>query len=461
MLSMERTRKLEIATASIRKFVQGGSLQRAANFLRKFRSADIVEILDGLGSHERLLVWKGLRGIDARLAGDVLAEMPEHVATSILSELEPVDVARVLRSMPVDDAAHLVSLLSDELLDSLREEEDHDRTISPELAGHLSYPEKTAGRLMTTNVLALPEDLTVGEATRALQERTDDTEMVFYLYVVDDRRHLVGIVSLRQLILNSPSTSLRKIMSEDVISVGTDADQEEVAQTIARYNLLALPVVDAENKLAGMITVDDAIDVLREEATEDIYALAGVASEESVSGSPGRAIRLRLPWLYINLLTTTVPTVVVWFFDDTIKMAAIPLAALIPIVAGMGGNAGTQTFTVVIRGLALGEFSGTSSGRVLAKETLVGLGNGLCNGVVIAIAYGLIFRNPYIGIALGLAMITNMIVAGTAGTLIPLTLRALRIDPAVASSVIVTTFTDAFGYGTLLLLATLFISHLR
>jgi magnesium transporter len=461
MLSMERTRKLEIATASVRKFIQIGALQRAANLMRKFRAADVVEIVDGLGPQERLLVWKSLRALDARLAADVLAEMPERSATALLTGLDPGEVARVLRSLPVDDAAHLVGLLPDDLLEHLRDEEDVDSTISPELAGHLSYAEKTAGRLMTTDVLALPEDLTVGEATRALQERSDEYEMVFYLYVVDDRRHLVGVVSLRQLLLNVSAIPLRKIMSDDVISVRTEADQEEVAQTIARYNLLAVPVVDAENKLVGMITVDDAMDVLREEATEDIYALAGVASEESVTGSPTRAIRLRLPWLYINLATTIVPTFVVSLFDDTIKEAVIPLAALMPIVAGMGGNAGTQVFTVVIRGLALGEFAGTTTGRVLAKESLVGLGNGVGNGVVIAIAYAIYFHNPYVGVALGLAMVTNMFVAGAAGTLIPLLLRALKIDPAVASSVIVTTFTDAFGYGTFLAIATLFVAHLR
>ncbi len=461
MLSMERARKLEIATASVRKFAQGGSVQRAANILRKFRSADIVGILEGLGTRERLMVWKALRSSDARLAGDVLAEMPERGAAEILVELDPAEVARVLRSLPVDDAAHLVSLLPDELLEGLREDEDVERTISPELAGHLTYGEETAGRLMATNVLALPEDLTVGEATRALQERSEQYEMVFYLYVVDDRRHLVGVVSLRQLLLNPSPVPLRKIMTDDVISVGTGADQEEVAQTIAHYNLLAVPVVDVENRLVGVITVDDAIDVLREEATEDIYALAGVASEESVTGTPSRAIRLRLPWLFINLATTVIPTIVVSFFDSTIKDAIIPLAALMPIVAGMGGNAGTQVFTVVIRGLALGELAGTTGTRVLAKESLVGLGNGLAIGVVIAVAYAIYFRNPYIGVALGLAMITNLFVAGAAGTLIPLALRALRIDPAVASSVIVTTFTDAFGYGTFLAIATLFLAYLR
>lgn len=461
MLSMDRARKLEIATASARKFAQSGAPQRAANLLRRFRPVDIVQILEGLGAQERLTVWKALRASDSRMAATVLSEMADSSAAAALTALGPADVAQVLRSLPVDDAAHLASLLPDELLAALRDDDDAERTISPELAGQLEYKDETAGRLMTPDVLTFHEDMTVGEATRALQERSDEYEMVFYLYVIDDRRHLVGVVSLRQLLLNPPSMPLRKIMSDDVISVRTDADQEDVAATIARYNLLAIPVVDAENRLVGIITVDDAIDILREEATEDIYALAGVSSEESVTGSPLRAIRRRLPWLYINLATTIVPTFVVSLFDDTIKYAAIPLAALMPIVAGMGGNAGTQTFTVVIRGLALGQFAGTTPGRVLSKELLVSLGTGLGNGLLIATAYAIFFRNAYVGVALGLAMITNMIVAGGTGTLVPLALKALRIDPAVASSVIVTTFTDAFGYGTFLAVATLFLSHLQ
>lgn len=457
---MDHTRKLEIATASARKFAQMGSTQRVAKLLRTFHAADIVSILANLGAPERLAAWKALRASDARLAADVLTEMTEGTAASVLGALEPVEVARVLRSLPVDDAAHLASLLPEELLDALRDEDDSDRTISPELAGHLSYGEETAGRIMATNVYALLENLTVGEATRALQERSDEFEMVFYLYVVDDRRHLVGVVSLRQLLLNASTTPLRRIMFEDVISVSTTADQEEVAQTIARYNLLAVPVVDDENKLVGLITVDDAIDVLREEATEDIYALAGVATEERVSGGPLRAIRLRLPWLYVNLATAVLAASVVNLFTGTIDQV-VELAVLMPIVAGMGGNAATQTLTVVVRGLALGEMEATSGAKVLAKEMLVGFGNGIGNGLLISLLVWWKYGKPFLGLIIGLAMISNMLVAGIAGTLVPLALRALRLDPATSSSVFVTTATDMIGFGTFLGLATLFVSHLK
>jgi magnesium transporter len=460
MLSVERVRKLEIATASARKFAQGGSPHRAANLVRKFRPADVVEILESLGTPERLAVWKALRESDARLAADVLAEMPERNAAAILSSLDPGEVARVLRALPVDDAAHLIGLLPDELVEELREEDDADRTISPELAGHLAYGEETAGRLMTTNVFALSEALTVAEAIRALQERSDQFEMIFYVYVVDDRRHLVGVVSLRQLLLAPSSTPLRRIMSDDVISVRPDADQEEVAQTIARYNLLAVPVVDAENKLIGIITVDDAIDIMREEATEDMYALAGVNTEETLSSTPLRSIRLRMPWIFVNLLTASLSASVIHLFEGTIDQV-VALAALMPIVAGLGGNAATQALTVVVRGIATNQLTGLSSFAVLLKEFFVGLGNGLCVGFVAAIAASIWFGNPVIGLILGLALLINLIVAAIVGTAVPLVFRSLGLDPATGASVFVTPCTDMTGFAVFLGLATLLIVYLR
>jgi magnesium transporter len=460
MLPMDHARKLDIATDSARKFVQMGSSQRVVNLLRKFRAVDAVTILSKLGTQERLAAWKALHGSEPRFAADVVTEMSDQMATAVLSELEPREVALLLRSLPIDDAAHLVGLLPDELIADLREDEDAERTISPELAGQLAYGEKTAGRIMTPNVLALPETLTVGEAIRALQERSDQFEMVFYLYVIDERRRLVGVVSLRQLLLNASPIPLRRIMVEDVVSVRPDADQEEVAQTIARYNFLAIPVVDSDNRLVGLITVDDAIDVLREEATEDLYALAGVATEENLTGTSRRAIRLRLPWLYVNLATASASATVVHLFEGTIQ-EMVALASLMPIVAGLGGNAGTQTLTVVVRGLALGELAGTSEMKVLLKEAFVGLGNGLGVGIVSAVVASIYFRNPFLGIVLCVAMLANVMVATIMGTVVPFALRALRLDPATGSSVFVTACTDMTGFAAFLGLATLFIAYLK
>jgi magnesium transporter len=288
--------------------------------------------------------------------------------------------------------------------------------------------------------------------------------MVYYLYVVDERNHLVGVLSMRQLLLVPPTTPLKKVMSADVISVHTDTDQEEVARVVARYNLLGVPVVDEENKLVGVVTVDDVLDVIREEATEDIYALAGVRSEESVVGSPLRSVRLRLPWLLVNLATAILAASVVHSFENTIEKVVV-LSALQSIVAGMGGNAATQTLAVIVRGLALGEVTWENSRRVLLKELLVGLTNGLVNGAVAAIIVWLWFgfgtKMLLIGGIIALALMINLVIASIAGTLIPLVLKKLKADPAIASTVFVTTCTDVGGFLSFLGLATLFIRFLK
>ena len=231
---------------------------------------------------------------------------------------------------------------------------------------------------MNPNVFALTEDLTVGEGISQLQS-SRDVEMVFYLYIVDARRHLVGVTSLRRLLLVSPETPLKRIMTPDVISVRVDTDQEEAARLVASYNLLAIPVVDEENKLVGVITVDDVIDVIKDEATEDIYRLAGVTSDERVFTPPGESLTKRLPWLAVNLVTAFIAASVVSLFEHTIDQV-VALAVFMPIVAGMGGNAGTQTLTVIVRGIALGELNWGNTRKALFKEALVGLGNGLVLG---------------------------------------------------------------------------------
>jgi magnesium transporter len=300
--------------------------------------------------------------------------------------------------------------------------------------------------------------MTAGEAITALQG-SRDVEVVFYLYVIDARRHLVGVVSLRRLLLVSPETPLKRIMSSDLISARVDMDQEEVARQVAAYNLLAIPVVDEENKLVGSITVDDVIDVLKDEATEDIYRLAGVSGDERAFTPALESLRKRLPWLGVNLGTAFVAAGVVALFETTIDLFPV-LAIFMPIVAGMGGNAGTQTLTVVVRGIALGELTWGNSRKALLKETLVGIGNGVALGIGAALVVWATRGNPVLGMVLGMAMIINMFVAAAAGTLVPLGLRAVNIDPALASSVFITTMTDVFGFFSFLGLATIFSQYL-
>jgi magnesium transporter len=283
--------------------------------------------------------------------------------------------------------------------------------------------------------------------------------MVFYLYVVDVRRHLVGVTSLRRLLLVSPETPLKRIMTAELTSVRVDTDQEEVARLVASYNLLAVPVVDEENKLVGIITVDDVIDVIKDEATEDIYRLAGVAGDERVFTPAPESLRKRLPWLGINLGTAFLAAGVVGLFTRTIDALPI-LAVFMPIVAGMGGNAATQTLTVIVRGIALGELTWGNSRKALLKEAAVGIGNGVVLGLIAAVVAWATRGDPVLGLVLGAAMVINMFVAATAGVLIPLGLRAANVDPALASSVFITTMTDVFGFFSFLGLATVFARYL-
>jgi magnesium transporter len=454
--------KFTLMLDSVRRLIRRGATTRAMNVLRKARAADVAQVLHELNDLDRYAVFAALVQSDKELAAVSLSELALEEGVELLTSLSPEDVAQVLQELPSDDAALFIAELPEEqrerLLDLMKVE------ASTDVQELLRFAENTAGRIMTPDVFAVNEDLTVGEAIAQIQKASSDVELVFYLYVTDDRNHLVGVTSLRRLLLVPPTTPLKKIMSTDVISVRADTDQEEVARVVQKYNLLGVPVVDLENKLVGVVTFDDVFDVIREEATEDIYALAGVSSEESATSAPARSVRLRLPWLLVNLATAILASSVVRLFTGTIEQIAI-LAALMPIVAGMGGNSATQTLAVIVRGLALGEVTWENSRRVLFKEALVGLANGVANGLIAAIIvylmYGLTTRSLLLGGIIALAMITNMIIAGIAGTIVPIILKRLKADPALASTVFVTTCTDVGGFFAFLGLATLLIRFLR
>lgn len=456
-----QSQKFSLMLDSVRRLMRGGATARAMNVLRKGRPADVAQVLHALSDLDRKAVFTALAQSETKLAAASLSELSPEEGVALLKTLAPPEIAHVLQELPSDDATSFVAELPEELrqqlLDLMKVE------TSTDVQELLSFPEGTAGRIMTPDVFALSEELTVGEAISNIQRASSDVELVYYLYIVDDRNHLVGVSSLRQLLLVPPSTPLKKIMSTDVISVRTDTDQEEVARVVERYNLLGVPVVDEENKLVGIVTVDDVLDVIREEATEDIYALSGVSSEEGVMGKPLRSVRLRLPWLLVNLATAILAASVVHAFEATIEKVVV-LAALQSIVAGMGGNAATQTLAVIVRGLALGEVTLENSRRVLIKETLVGVANGLANGIVAAIVvliwFGFSTKMFIIGGIIAAALIINLVIAAIAGTVIPLVLKRLKADPALASTVFVTTCTDVGGFLSFLGLATLFVKYL-
>ena len=453
---MAPQRRIDVVLDSVRRLLRLGATANLQNLLQKQHPADLGQIFGELHDAERAAAFTVLVERQPKLAMESLSELGPERGAALLAGRSAEEIAKLLQEIPSDDAAALVDYLPDDLSNEVLELMR--RRESGQVESLLDYAEQTAGRIMNPNVFALSEDLTVGEAIWALQNAIN-VEMVFYLYVVDGRRHLVGVTSLRRLLLVAPETPLKRIMTPDVFSVRVDTDQEEAARLVASYNLLAIPVVDEENKLAGVITVDDVIDVLKDEATEDLYRLAGVSGDERIETPAWEALKKRLPWLGVNLVTAFVAASVVAAFEHTISQATA-LAVFMPIVAGMGGNAGTQTLTVIVRGLALGELSWANARKALFKEAAIGLGNGVVLGVVAALVAWVTKGNPMLGLLLGMAMICNMLVASTAGTLVPLGLKAAKVDPALASSVFITTFTDVVGFASFLGLATIFLRYL-
>src|SRR5687767_15955238 len=393
---MAAQRRIDLVLDSVRRLLRVGATANLLNLLQKQHPADLAQVFKELADRDRDASFTLLADRHGRLAMEALSELGPEVGAQLLATRSAEDIARLAQEIPSDDAAALIDNLPEELsaavLDLMRPKE------SGVVENLLEYAERTAGRIMNPQVFALAEDLTVGEAITELQSNRE-VEMVFYLYVVDERRHLVGVVSLRRLLLVSPETPLKRIMTADLLSVRVDMDQEEVARLVASYNLLAIPVVDEENKLVGVITVDDVIDVIKDEATEDVYRLVGVTGDDRVFTRPIESLRKRLPWLQVNLVTAFIAAAVVGLFENTIAKVTV-LAMFMPVVAGMGGNAAMQTLTVIVRGLALGELSWGNARKTLLKEAVIGLGAGLTLGATAAGVAWATKQDPMLGLVL-------------------------------------------------------------
>ncbi len=451
-------RKLDVVLDSVKRLMRMGATANLVNLLQKQHPADLAQLFSELPERERQTAFSVLADRNSRLAMEGLSELGPEAGAALLADRSAEEIGKLLQDLPSDDAAALIDYLPEELSASVLELMQK-RPTGGDVGELLEYKEQTAGRIMNPKVFALAEDMTAGESIVALQG-SRDVEVVFYLYVIDVRRHLVGVVSLRRLLLVAPDTPLKRIMTTDLISVRADMDQEEVARQVASYNLLAIPVVDEENKLVGVITVDDVIDVIKDEATEDVYRLAGVAGDDRVFTSSWDSLRKRLPWLIVNLATAFLAASVVALFSRTIDKV-VALAVFMPVVAGMGGNAATQTLTVIVRGIALGELTWGNSRKALFKEASVGVGNGIACGLVGAVVVWLFSGDRVLAAILAMAMVINMFVAATAGTVIPLALRAMKVDPALASAVFITTLTDVFGFFSFLGLATVMLKYLH
>jgi len=424
--------------------------------IKNFHTADMAILMEHLIFREKLVLFKIITEKRKEKAAEVLSELEPENAVQILKEFKVEQISDLFKMIPSDDLAPILPLFPPEMRDSILA--TMEKKPSEDVQELLLYDEETAGRIMSTEFYALEQNTNVSDAITAIQLE-GDVESAFYLYIVDDQNHLVGVVSLRQLLFSRPNTPLKEIMTKDVISVSTETDQEEVARIVADYNLVAIPVVDLENTLVGAVTVDDVIDVINKEATEDIYKMVSLDKTDKIQYSPIKSMKKRLPFLLLSLLTASLAPFVVHFFEGTIEQF-VKLAVFMPLVAALGGIAGNQTIAIMIREIALGEAEWLTAKKALLKEIVVGMGNGVIIGLILAVISYILIKNPYFGLILGLAIIINLFVAALLGTLIPLFLRLVRLDPALGSVNLLTMFTDSIGFFSFLGLATLFFRYL-
>jgi magnesium transporter len=442
----------EVTTRIIRRLLASGVHTRAERLLARMQPADIAPLLSGLNPAEIRTVIDLL--FRQRRAARTLKELPNEIIPQVVEAVTDQRLAEVIGRLEIDDLLEIVEWIPEERRDEIvRRLPDQKRA---ELDKADLYPESSAGRVMTTSFVALDEKMTAQEAIDSIRSLGGDDASTLYLYVVDNQRALSGIVPIRRLVSAQPSRSIAELMIQEPVSVNAEADQEEVAELVRRYDLLAIPVTDVDGHMLGVITVDDVIDVITEEATEDMYHLAGLSEDDRVFSPAHVSVRKRMPWMFLNLCTAFVAAWVVGLFRHTIEQM-VALAIFMPVVAGMGGNGGIQALTVITRGIALGEIEFSSGIQAALKELAVGVAIGGTTGALSAgIAY-LWQGNPFLGVALFLAMVITMAIAGLLGAAVPLLLKALNQDPALGAGVIVTTFTDVFaffsflGIGTLLL----------
>ncbi|MBX3011837.1 MAG: magnesium transporter [Caldilineaceae bacterium] len=440
------------AATYVQTLLQTDNIDEAAVYLRGLHPADSAEILTFLEPMQQAAVVERLQAPELAV---VFEQMYEEDMRDVAQHLDVEALADVLDEMEPDAAADLLGELEPAEAAEVLEQMDEAEQVAPLLA----FEEDTAGGIMNTSPPCLRRWMTIEEAFAFVRKHYRDANEVFYLYVVDRYYRLIGVVNLRALILAEPTQTVEQVMSRDVLSVKTGTDQEEVAQILAHYDLLALPVVDAEERLVGLITHDDVVDVLEEEATEDIYRLAQVGADSEIFSPISRTIRSRFPWLAVNLLTAFLASSVVSLFEGTIAQAAL-LAAFMPIVAGQGGNAGTQTMTIIVRSLALGEIDNRDTLSALWHEIFIGLLHGVVLGIMVGLLAWLWKGNPILGLVIGLAMLGNLIVASVAGVSVPMILKWCKVDPALASGVFVTAMTDCLGFSLFLGLATYFLRWL-
>lgn len=435
------TSKIDTLLESLRKLLRRGAYTNAQKIIEKMHAADVAYLYRYLNEKEQLSVFKLIDDLDT--AAEILSHIDAPTSANILTRLERDRAAEILKAMDPDDEVGILEQINEEVRDDLLS--FMSASDSERIEEVFQYPEDSAGRIMNTNFFALHEEVYISEAISELQKRGEDsTEMVFYIYVVDERNHLVGICSLRQLLMVPASTRIQKVMTPDVVSVFPETDQEEVARLVERYDFLAVPVVDHENKMLGIVTVDDVIDVIRTEATEDIMKMVGTGDEYH-SRSILHSARMRMPWLLAAFIGGYVGIQFLKMFDATLNQV-VAVAFFLPIIIAMGGNIGITSMTIVVRGLATGKIAVNELRKVIIKELGVAVLLGLLYGTILTVLAYLQFGEvTYLGFVVGSSMLVSMIMAAAIGTMMPIILNAMKIDPAVATGPFVTSAVDSLG----------------
>jgi len=427
----------KILIESIKRLLRRNALSYLKKIVNKTHAADLSRVFRSLSISNQQKLFEMIKETEQK--GVLFSELDEDTFLALDKVIELDDMVKIFEQMPTDDVADLLGRLPKERSDAIIERMK--KESSEEVEGLLHYGDDTAGRIMVPDFIALRGNTTAGEAIQLFQKEHLDVEMPFYLYVVDENGKLIGVSSLRQLVVVPPATPLKDFMTTDVFAVKTETDQEEVARIVARYDILAVPVVDDTNRLVGIVTVDDVIDIIREEATEDILKMVGAGEEFVETKSIFKNIKMRMPWLFASCVGGIIASFIIGHFQASLSKLAY-LAAFIPVIMGMGGNIGVQSATITVRGLATGRLNIRDIWSVVYKQLLVGLMLGLFYGFVVGLVAQFKYSRELFALSVGLGVLSSMTMAALAGSLVPMTLAKINIDPAVASGPFVTTAID-------------------
>ncbi len=445
-----RQGRIKTLTTALATALESGALINVRKMLNSLHPAEIARLLESLPARERRLAWEL---IEADLEGDVLSYAGDEVRILLMREMDAQELVAATEGLDTDDLVDILQDLPDVVIHTVlhsMDEQDRYRVVSA-----LSYPEDTAGGLMNTDTITVRPDVTLDVVLRYLRQRGEIPETTDSLIVVTRADQYIGLLSLADLLTRNPALTVAEVMIRDVAGIPASLPVNEVAHLFEQHDLISAPVVDVDGSLLGRITIDDVVDVIRDEAEHSVMSMAGL-HEEDIFAPVVASARRRGVWLGINLATAFLASWVIGLFEATLQQI-VALAVLMPIVASMGGIAGSQTITLVIRGMALGRVGVANARRLIMKELAVGALNGLLWAIVVALVAGLWFQDARIGAIIGAAMIINLVVAASAGAMLPLIIRRMGVDPALAGTVILTTITDVVGFMAFLGLATIFL----